>query len=197
MGEYAIRADGLTVKIGTCENLCQLRYDDRAKLRGDYGLLNPADVMDCFWRLPHPDEDSVGIGEYKEWERGIRLFKRVPGKMHRWQPDDWDRVPFAPDDLEPGRLCLTHESGIHLLMPCYHGLKEYDGDYGEIKIGWNGRDPFQLELISVKNTKDGLKPVFRCRHCRKMWRCEWEEIIEYVWDEKLKSRLIEYAGETK
>jgi hypothetical protein len=43
MGEFALRrSDNERVKIGTCENLYYLRYEDRMKVAQDENNLDPA-----------------------------------------------------------------------------------------------------------------------------------------------------------
>jgi len=194
MGEYAKRlSDGQTIKIGTCETMFGLRYEDRTQVIHESG--DDLSIPGLFFRLPFPDEDQVSIGDYEDWNRGIRLFKNVPSLRHTEELHDFDQIAFAPDDLQPGRLQLRHEIGYLVNAPCYHGLS-LPKDTDEVKFGWNGQDPFCLELSSVKFTKErSLRPVFRCRHCNQMWSCEWDEILDFVPDEELRSRLIAYRDQ--
>jgi len=195
MGEYAKRlSDGQTIKIGTCETMFGLRFEDRCRVRHE--SCEDLSIPGLFFRLPYPDEDQVPIGDYEDWNRGIRLFKKVPSLRHTEELHDFDRIAFAPDDLQPGRLQLRHEIGYLVNVPCYHGL-ELPKDTDEIKFYWNGKDTFCLELTSVKYTKEGLKPVFRCRHCDRMWSCWWYEILDFVPDEELRSRLIAYRDQER
>lgn len=63
MGEYATRkSDEAEVKIGTCEDMYYLRYEDRDKVRQLPNSLNAANELNLRWRLPFPDEDSTRIG---------------------------------------------------------------------------------------------------------------------------------------
>lgn len=191
MGEYAKRlSDGQTIKIGTCETMFGLRFEDRHKVLHE--SLESLDIPGLFFRIPFPDEDQVQIGEYEDWQRGISLFKRVPSPRYTEDCHDFNLIAFAPDDLQPGRLQLRHGIGYLVSAPCYHGI-DLPKDTDEIKFGWNCKDPFCLELTSVKYTKEGLKPVFRCRHCDRMWSCAWDEILDFVPDEALKRRLIDYS----
>ena len=69
MGEYAIRkSDGESIKIGTCEDMYYLRYEDRCKVTPEEGS-----GFGYRWRLPFPDEDCIRPGEYGSGFRGIEL----------------------------------------------------------------------------------------------------------------------------
>lgn len=190
MGEYAYRkSDNEYVKIGTCETMFGLRYEDRHLVRPAGHSINPMKVMDCFWRLPLTHEDGILIGEYSN-ELGIPLYQRIvkPSRYHA-NCDEIERIPFTPNDLEPGRIQLRHPSGMQVLVSCHHGMR-LPTDTDDVKFCWNGKDPYHLELCYVKNTQSrGVIPVFRCRHCEKMWSCEWSEIIDFIPDDELKNRL--------
>lgn len=172
MGEYATRkSDGVRVKIGTCESLYYLRYEDAHKV--DYSFAG----YEWFWRLPFPDEDEVGIGEYQPFERGAMLGG------------------FADDSTVdyPGCIQLRHDSGLLLNVPCYHGIKLPEVTE-PMRVFWNGKSPSFFELAHVKNMADGtLLPVVRCRFCGKMWRYSWAEILTHVSDKILLARLEAYA----
>jgi len=89
MGEYAIRKDdNVEVKIGTCEEMFYLRFEDRDKVRKLPGSLDPAKETGIYFRLPFPDENDVRIGEYKDHARGCQLYKMVQSnKMGRYAED--------------------------------------------------------------------------------------------------------------
>jgi hypothetical protein len=181
MGEYATRkSDHQEVKIGTCEDMFYLRYEDRGKVRQLPGSLNPATELDLRFRLPFPDEDSVRIGEYQDFNRGERLYAE----------NDTDcRNLHIPDD-DPGIIQLTHKSGLLLNVPCHHGQKLPEVAEG-MQAFWNGKS-YALVLSSIKNTAEGIKPVVRCRFCNNAWRFDWADVFPYV-NGELKARLREYA----
>lgn len=187
MGEYAFRkSDGENVKIGTCESMYYLRYEDRDKVRQQSGSLNPATELNLFWRLPFPDEDNVQPGEYDIYNRGWRLWRE--GETYAENLLD----EIKPDDA--GTIQLTHESGLMFNVKCYHGTKLPEVGQ-DAKAFWNGKS-WSLELCFLKNTTEGIKPVVRCRHCNRMWRFEWDEIMPYiniVQGQEIKSRLEQYA----
>jgi hypothetical protein len=180
MGEYAIRkSDRTEIKIGTCGEMFYIRYEDRDKVTHKPGSINASQELNLFWRLPFPDEDEIAIGEYGNHQRGQRLYT---------ESDKYG------DDLElsanPGIIQLRHESGLLLNVPCYHG-KRLPEVTKPMQAFWNGKS-WSLELTSIKNTTDGVKPVVSCRHCNSAWRFEWAEIMPYLHG-KMKQRLSVYA----
>lgn len=162
MGEYAIRkSDRTEIKIGTCEDMYYLRYEDREKVSPREGSLDPAIIDGLRFRVPFPDEDEVLPGEYDIYNRGLRLYQTVnPGTPSAWHQDFADESTLK----SPGTIQLRHEaSGLLLNVPCYHGIKLPEVG-ASMKAFWNGKG-HSFELSSVKATADGLYPVVRCRHC--------------------------------
>lgn len=187
MGENAFRkSDGVNVKIGTCENMYYIRYEDRFKVSKAPNSLNPATTTDLRWRLPFPDEDNVSIGNYENHKRGFRLY----GVSEVQGAGDIDANGLDIPDDDPGVIQLRHDSGLLVNVPCHHGRKLPDSG-PEIKVFWNGKS-WSLELVFIKNTPEGVKPIVGCRHCGQMWRFDWSEVMPYIHGE-MKSRLIEYA----
>lgn len=160
-----------------------LRFEDRNKVTALENSLDPSEELDLFWRLPFPDEDHVQPGEYKNYKRGERLYKT---SEHGYSVDFSD--PTTVDN--PGTIQLKHEdSGLLINVHCYHGEKLPECSAG-MKAFWNGKGS-AYELAFVKNTKDGVRPVVRCRFCNQMWRYSWEEILPYV-NGELKERLLKH-----
>ena len=184
MGEYAIRkSDKVEIKLGTCESMYYIRYEDRKKVIYLPGNVNPATELNLFWRLPFTDEDKVAIGEYESGDKGIRLAKKEESGYYTNFED-----PETLRDI--GHFQMVHEeSGLLLNVPCHHGLEL--PNLGDVKAHWNGKG-HSFELISIKNTTNGPRYVVHCRHCHRMWSYELEDIIDYVFDERLKKRLINY-----
>lgn len=180
MGEYARRKrDGVEVKIGTCSDMYYIRYEDRDKVARLQNSLDCSVEFNLRWRLPFPDEDKVKIGEYEDYCRGCGLsgFNDYDGMI--------DNV---------GTLQLTHESGLLINVPCYHGIKLPDITGPKVGAFWNGKSN-HIELSSVKNMPDGtLRPVIRCRYCGESWRSEWEYVLPHLYDRELKERLEVYAA---
>ena len=165
-----------------------IRYEDRARVTALNGNVDPSTEKNLFWRLPFPDEDNNGPGAYDDHKRGYRLYR---------MPDDGGYAKDYPADNlsdNPGRIQLIHESGLLLSVACHHGAKLPEGN-ADFRPAWNGKS-HSIELAHIKNTADGVLPVIRCRHCGSMWRCDWEDILPYVSDNKLKQRLEIYAQVT-
>ena len=181
MGEYA-RLGKHDIKIGTCENMYYLRYDDRYRVSHIPGNVDPKRDFDLRWRLPFPDEDNLGPGGYDDYARGTPLLMRTSTGT------DYFRAPALAEN--PGTLQLRHECGLLVNLPCYHGEKL--PDISEGRAFWNGKGYF-YELAFVKNTRDGLAPIIRCKACEHLWRMEWDEVLPFIHDEKLRARLEAYA----
>ena len=185
MGEYAIRkSDNQEVKIGTCQSMYYIRYEDRTKVTKLDSSLDAATTTDLFWRLPFPDEDNVRIGEYEEFNRGFRLYKSIPN-------EPCENFTFNEIDETPGIIQLSHKCGLLVNVPCFHGAKLPNPPPGG-QIFWNGKSWF-LELTSIKNTKEGkIRFVVSCIHCRHMWSYTWDEIQEWIPAGEMRSRLEMY-----
>ena len=177
MGEYAIYG-GNQIKIGTCESMYYLRFEDRNKVTAQRGNVDPANDAGLRFRLPFPDEDGIEPGNYENYKRGELLRKG----------NDWYIAdPVMGDDA--GIIQLTHPSGLLVNVPCHHGAKlpAIEG----AKVFWNGKSP-SIELQAVKHMGDGeTMAVIGCRHCGKQWRAEWAEIADYIPDETLRARVAQ------
>lgn len=223
MGEYARRkSDGVEIKIGTCETMYYIRFEDRDKVTAvpnSIDLSNPAHVDGLRFRLPFPDEDNVPIGQYEPFERGLRLYREVActwcdgsGMSHR-TTDKCQRCHgegtygienYAPADLidHPGTMHFRHEAaGMQLCVPCYHGMKlpaPEKFEKGTISAAWNGKG-YAFELAHLKAIRDGsmfrILPVTRCRFCGDEWRCDWSDIAEYL-PKEWRFLLDRYATQT-
>jgi hypothetical protein len=195
MGEYAIRkSDGAQIKIGTCEMMYYLRFEDRHKVRALVpNNVDPVlEAPELKFRLPYPDEDAVLPGDYTDYARGYRLWKKT-GMGHCQDFEDPDTVK------DPGIIQLTHKSGLLLNVPCYHGHKLPDVAT-PMTAFWNGKS-WSLELAwlrpaeyNVVGGKVSVFPVVQCRHCGHLWRYTWYDIWDYIADEKLRERLQVYRG---
>lgn len=179
MGEYAKRkSDGEQVKIGTCSAMYYLRFEDRNKVKALSGNVNPANEDEISFRLPFPDEDAVGIGEYEDYGRGERL-------------NGFHDVELAK---YPGTIQCRSESRLLLNVNCYHGEKQIEAG-GDIKAVHNQLVPAYV-LTRVKRMGNTLLPVIRCEHCGKEWFMDgWQEVLDAIEDGELKARLIEYSKE--
>lgn len=190
MGEYAIRkSDGEEVKIGTCEDMLYLRFEDRDQVTGIRGSVDPNDdeqAGEVRFRLPFPDEDEVLVGEYEDPFRGLRLYR---------QTGNHEDFTDESTTEKPGNIQLRHEkSGLLLNAPCYHGHKLPEASK-DLKPFWNGKS-WSLELYQLRPVLvDGqlqVFPVVRCRHCELAWRYEWCDVWEFI-PYEMQIRLRRYA----
>ena len=178
MSELAIRkSDNTEIKIGTCETMYYLRFEDKNKVTPDKNS-----GFGWFWRIPFPDEDHILPGDYKNHQRGYRLYQ---SRKHGC--DD-----FVDESTvnEPGIIQLHHESGLLLNVLCYHGHKLPETT-GDMKAFWNGKS-WNFELVHIREDNGNLFPVVWCRHCHKMWRYDWSDVMPYVQDKTLAERLCRY-----
>jgi hypothetical protein len=191
MGEYAIRkSDKEYVKIGTCESMYYLRYEDREKVAAHPGNVdvneNPAGLR---FRLPFPDEDHFRPGEYTPYNRKLPL-------LHRETRASFESTALGDGkNLSNGLIQLRHDCGYLLNVPCYHGTRLPDGGK-EIRAHWNGRAGYFMALMSLKciavaypnghagfGTRYVVKPVIGCVFCEEAWRCDWVDVWDYLSDE--------------
>ena len=173
MGEYAVRiSDGERIKIGTCEEMYYLRYEDRDKVTPEensgFGLR---------WRLPFPDEDSVEPGDYKEYNREVFLPDFEP----------------SPEFDSPGTFQVSHKSGLLINVTCHHGTTLPESS-ASARFFWNGRGVLWA-LVSIRSTKEGIFPVIRCTACGEPYRESWERVLPHISDKILRARLEKYSEE--
>lgn len=181
MGEYAKRkSDGERIKIGTCESMYYLRYEDKDKVTPDLGS-----CFGVYYRIPFVDEDGMRLGDYPDPFRGLRLYKERDESGYYESFADPETVKY------PGTIQLTHECGLLVNVKCFHGEKLPESSE-DVKAHWNGKS-WSYELAHIKDTGNGLVPVVHCRHCRSMWSYSWADILPYTHG-KMKARLEAYAG---
>lgn len=190
MGEYA-QFNGDKIKIGTCEQMFYLRWEDRYRVKPLSGSLNPAKEQGLFFRLPFPDEDHLDPGQYFDPDRGIRLYKTEPNDQGYEEIVDFDTSVLAET---PGQIQVSADNGYLLSIVCYHGYKLPNIGGGLLAAHWGGKT-HSIELIAIKPTNDGMRGVIHCRHCRKMWSDDLTSLVEWVPNETLRQRLSQYALE--
>ena len=113
MGEFANRKhDNARIKIGTCEDLYYLRWEDRYCVTPQRGDVDPANESGLRFRLPFPDEDDVLPGNYEDYNRGLRLYRTVKDEMGR----EWTKDYQVSVDADPGSIQFSHPSGLLFSM---------------------------------------------------------------------------------
>lgn len=179
MGEYAtLRRNGESIKIGTCEDMYYLRYNQREQVTALSGSVNPNDpatASELRFRFPWPDEDALEAGDDgpdHRYHRGVH----VPGAT-------------VPADTEHYTVQFKADAGYLVSLPCPESkdsawirLAKADGTMGQVTIHRNGFSG-AVHLVSQKPTPDGttLRAIFRCGGCGAMWRAEtWADAEPYV-----------------
>ena len=193
MGEYA-RYLNRDIKIGTCENMYYLRYEDRDRVKQLPGNVDPLMEKDLRFRLPYPDEDDKTPGSYDNAFRTEALHK----------PELWEKLNYGIRTIRSaqyfsmpeladntGIVQASHNNGYLLNVKCYHGIKLPIGSE-DVKIFWNGKASDWIHLAFIKNTPEGLKAIITCKYCRKEWNVDFSEIIEWISDLELRSRFQKY-----
>ena len=201
MGEYAkLKSTGEEVKIGTCENMYYLRFEDRYKVVYNLSFDNYR------FRLPFPDEDNNGIGNYNDYDRGIELIPHYDEDIQL--TSYFDDIYKEHYQKHKGLIQLKHESGIMINAACYHGYKLPDNnDSKDLKAFFNGASSSNFELSQVKiqlNEETKVKeliPIVRCKHCKMPFRANWASVLLHIRqntkeDKILYERLTEYATTT-
>ena len=157
MGEYA-KYRGDTIKIGTCEELLYLRWDQRELVTPLPGSVDPRlDSSSLRFRFPWPDEDGVAPGAFS----GRRSWP-VP-----------EMAP--PPEITHGmvQLAASVPSGYYLMsIPCPEGLQTdeiatINGKHVHVHHnGWTG----SVRLESQRWADGlGLVPVLSCGGCGAAW----------------------------
>ena len=192
MGEYAIRkSDNKSIKIGTCEDMYYLRYEDRDKVTCEEGS-----DFGCRWRLPLPSEDHMEPGEYHPYCHGDGSGTVPLGRAYAVGDNGEDEITYFEPNPEvvdhPGSMQLHHKSGLLINVKCFHGLKLPEAGGDITRTGWNGHAN-HWELRCLRETKEGLLPVVACRYCGHMYRETWAAVLPFITDKELHRRLQSYA----
>lgn len=136
MGEYAkLIGSGEEVKIGTCEDMLYLRFDQRLQVWPQHHSLNPngAEELEVIrFRFPWPDEDNVKPGYFSDPFR--RLAVHVP----------------APEGVEHGHVqFVAKQEGYNVCLPCPEGPNANDHGLTVHRNGFAG--PTFLVQQAVRN----------------------------------------------
>jgi hypothetical protein len=149
MGEYA-EYHGKEVKIGTCEDMLYLRYDQRELVKRMPHSLDPADEDTqkvIRFRFPWPDEDRVEPGSFENPDRAIH----IPGLV-------------APEGTEHGHVQFVASAGYNVCLPCPEATPDP-------RIHRNGhRGAVLLVQQAVRAGK--LVSIFMCGGCGARFRIE-------------------------
>lgn len=157
MGEYA-SFHGEHVKIGTCEDMYYLRFDQRRLVgfvTGNVDVQDHQTVLGLRFRFPWPDEDNIAPGGFDDFDRSVW----IPGAK-------------VPEGVEHGAVQFTAH-GYNLCIPCPEG-----SGVPPVKVFRNGFGG-SVRLVRQKLLRDGrLVPILKCGGCGHLWRVEEESEIE-------------------
>ena len=184
MGEYA-KLGRDKIKIGTCENLYYLRYDQRHQITPEPGNVDPTDqrqVEHLRFRFPFPFEDGKEPGTFEDYNLGYT----VPGGYRL--PDDYESHGSVQFSAHAGYLCS---------LPCPESKagREFQEHTRIHRNGFPG-----AVAVCMQRMVDGeLRTIVRCNGCGTMWQLPHAEAIkvaEAFADEadRLKEQDINRAG---
>jgi hypothetical protein len=178
MGEYA-KFRGVEIKIGTCEDMYYLRYDQRRMIQPLSNSLNPNDkeVQKIIrFRFPWPDEDdSLPGGNGKGFDpfRTLRI-------------DD-----VRAEDEDHGKVQFSAQNGYLVSIPCPEGKDRSHG----LTIHRNGYGG-AVHLFQQAVRGGHLVPIFQCGGCKTMWRVETnEDLAPYI--KSLEEKIERESGASK
>lgn len=148
MGEYA-KYKGEQIKIGTCEDMYYLRWDQRHLVTLEAGSLNPADPemhSEIRFRFPFPQEDQTEPGQYDNPFKGVAISGAE-----------------ARQEVDHGTVQMVAQAGYLCSIPCPEGPGPHP-----LKIARNG---FNGAVLLVQQAVRGgvLAPVFQCGGCEAKW----------------------------
>ena len=147
MGEYA-KYLGEEIKIGTCEELMYLRWDQRHKVSGYKFELDAVR-----FRFPFPDEDRMSPGSFDDGDRGVPI-------PYTWKlPTDWDGH---------GIVQFTASAGYNVCLPCPESPTAADHGLHVHRNGFRGGP----KVVAQRWWEGQLWTVVACGACGAKWRCD-------------------------
>lgn len=155
MGEYAIY-EGQSTKIGTCEDMLYLRWDQADLVQAEQGSVDPIEDREALrFRFPWPDEDDIEPGQFSDPFR-----KRA---IHGVSAPDFEHYSVQ---------FVNHEKGYVISLPCPEGPE------ADARVGRNG---FAGAVFIVQQRWwDGkLVTVCECA-CGAKYRLETLEMAEPI-----------------
>jgi hypothetical protein len=159
MGEYANYL-GQRIKIGTCEDMLYLRWDQRGKVTESETPLFDQRVLGIIrFRFPWPDEDNVEPGGFEDPFRGFAL---------------WGFEQPTGPGIDHGMVQFRADNGYLVSLSCpeevdedvKRGLK--DPPYVIHRNGYGG----PASLVGQAWRGGRLVGIARCNGCRHQYRLE-------------------------
>lgn len=171
MGEYATRlSDGEEIKIGTCEDMYYLRWDQVDQVRGAYSLTSPETLQAVRFRFPFPDEDGTAPGDFDDYDRGIPVWGVK-----------------APEGIDHRQVQFVASAGYNLCIPCPEGapgatpgMSTTVGGLTVHRNGWKGA----VRIVQQRWWNGQLVTVCVCGACGARYRLETRAmalpVLEYL-----------------
>lgn len=188
MGEYAIRKkDRQEIKIGTCENMAYIRFDQLGQVEYKYGWLN------CFFRIPLPSEDGIEPGDYN-WSL-LNKNGYIPCDLMVNEDEMSDELK-ADLSESTGTIQMTQNYrsyGLLVNVKCHHGFKLPEAS-ADFKPFWNGK-AHHLMFSFLKPTEKELRVGLSCAACGQMWSLDFEESAPLFHSLWLKLRVFHQCSE--
>jgi hypothetical protein len=154
MGEYAY-FNGQRVKIGTCEDMLYLRWDQRSLVeRSETPLFDPDVLKVIRFRFPFPDEDHLAPGAFDNPFRGYRL-------------DGFE----APTGIDHGNAQFIADNGYLMNLPCPESQPTILANGEAVKTHLNGYGG-SASLVGQALRDGRLVGIARCNGCRTLYRLE-------------------------
>ena len=160
MGEYA-KYKGESVKIGTCESMYYLRYDQSHLVQPESGNVDPVkDAESIRFRFPFPEEDNVEPGHFDPYNKAI-----------------WLHID-APTEIEHYSIQFNNKAGILVSLPCPYSKEAKES---KINYGFNGYRG-GVGISQQRKQGEQLMLVCDCGACGAKWRMVSIEDCQYVLD---------------
>lgn len=160
MGEYA-KYRGGSIKIGTCEDMYYLRWDQRHAVTPQSGSVSPASAEDqkhIRFRFPWPEEDGLEPGAFEDYKRKYPIYGVKPS-----------------DVAEHYSVQFSAPNGYLVSLPC----PESDAEQ-PFKVHRNGYGG-AVHLVQQAVRAGVLAPVFQCGGCGAAWSVpDPKEVEPYV-----------------
>lgn len=172
MGENATRkSDGERIKIGTCESMYYLRFDQRDDVSYSWpALSDDPDKLDPFmYRFPDPREDGTLPGEYESAWGGIKLsIKGFWGGL---------------EGVDHGCIQATAGEGYLFNLPCPEGNPDlYKGPYGKAPQAHRNGGTTTVIVTAQRWYAGRLVLVIQCAGCRRSIRLQELEDAQPILD---------------
>lgn len=174
MGEY-VHYEGDSAKIGTCEDLYYVTYDDLVTMidRGattSPGNLPPREYLKngFRFRFPFPDEDALGVGKWEaeQFDRGLMV--PIPKDLLGYNEHEDRWVGIRPKGEK-------YAYNINVKVTCPMSPEADPKDY---HVGATNQR--YVQIVQQKPVDGCLWLVLRCPYCETMWRVPPDEGKAFV-----------------